>query len=141
MFIILILPQYPQEMNLIKCTFQKAQFNLMFTANILLVCQRAEWIWIQLLLLYQFTQGKGSWAGCFTLQLMFHCRKASNNKTPPQPNKRHLTRTPSPLKAGSYKESCPLLSSPRATRHNSGRNYRLGLNCCLAHGKPVDSNK
>lgn len=48
-------------------------------------------------------QGEGSWAGCFTLQLMFHCGKARNNKTPPQPDKRHLTRTPSPLKAGSYR--------------------------------------
>lgn len=33
----------------------------MFTANILLVCQTAEWIWIQLLL-YQFTQEEGTWA-------------------------------------------------------------------------------
>lgn len=81
----------------------------MFTANILLVCQTAEWIWIQLLL-YQFIQGEGSWAGCFTLQLMFRRRKARTTKLHHSQTRDTCTGHPHPLRQEVTKK--PVHSSP-----------------------------
>lgn len=112
----------------------------MFTANILLVCQTAEQIWIQLLL-YQYTQGEASWADCFTLQLMFHCRKPATIKLHHSQTRGTWPGHPHPLRQEATKRT--VHSPPPQGQQDTilAGITGLGLYCCLAHGKPVEGNK